>query len=139
LLPELEISTDPARLDVDLIYEFLTTSYWAMGRSRSVVERSIRNSLCFGGYLAGRQIAFARVISDRAVFAYLADVFVIPSARGHGTGKALMRAIMDHADLQNLRLFLLRTQDAHGLYTQFGFQPLPHPEWAMAIQNMDHH
>ena len=75
---EFEISTDPARLDIDLIHTFLATSYWAQGRRRSVVERSIRNSLCFGVYLAGRQVAFARVVSDRAVFAYLMDVFVLP-------------------------------------------------------------
>ena len=76
--PEFEISTDPARLDIEVIHGFLRHSYWAEGRKRSVVERSIKNSLCFGVYLAGRQVAFARVVSDRAVFAYLMDVFVIP-------------------------------------------------------------
>src|SRR6185436_6239523 len=81
---EFEVSTDPARLDVDLIHGFLQTSYWAKGRRRSVVERSISNSLCFGVYMAGRQVAFARVVSDRAVFAYLMDVFVLPEFRGRG-------------------------------------------------------
>ena len=135
--PELEISTDPARLDVDLIHEFLQSSYWARGRRRSVVERSIRHSLCFGVYRAGRQVAFARVVSDRAVFAYLMDVFVVPEFRGHGISKALMRAVLDHPDLQNLRVFLLATRDAHGLYAQFGFRPLAEPERWMAIQDRD--
>jgi GNAT superfamily N-acetyltransferase len=134
---ELEISTDPARLDLDLIHNFLKTSYWAKGRRRSVVERSIRNSLCFGVYLAGRQVAFARVVSDRAVFAYLMDVFVIPEFRGRGISKALMRSVLEHPDLQNLRVFLLATRDAHGLYTQFGFRSLAHPERWMAIQDQD--
>jgi GNAT superfamily N-acetyltransferase len=131
----LDISTDPARLDVDLIYEFLQTSYWAKGRKRSVVERSIKNSFCFGAYLDGRQVAFARVVSDRAVFAYLMDVFVIPEYRGRGISKTLMRHILDHPDFQNLRVFLLATRDAHGLYSQFGFQPLAEPDRWMAIQN----
>jgi GNAT superfamily N-acetyltransferase len=133
--PELEISTDPARLDIDLIHEFLQSSYWARGRRRSVVERSIRHSLCFGVYRVGRQVAFARVVSDRAVFAYLMDVFVVPECRGHGISKALMRAVLDHPDLQNLRVFLLATRDAHGLYAQFGFRPLTEPERWMAIQD----
>ena len=132
-----EISTDPARLDIDLIHNFLETSYWAKGRRRSVVERSIRNSLCFGAYLAGRQVAFARVVSDRAVFAYLMDVFVLPEFRGRGISKALMRSILEHADLQNLRFFLLATRDAHDLYAQFGFHPLTHPGHWMAIHDPD--
>jgi GNAT superfamily N-acetyltransferase len=132
-----EISTDPARLDVALVHEFLRASYWAEGRRRSVVERSIEHSLCFGGYHAGRQVAFARVVSDRAVFAYLMDVFVVPEFRGHGISKALMRAILDHPDLQNLRMFLLGTRDAHGLYERFGFRPLADPDRMLAIHNPD--
>jgi GNAT superfamily N-acetyltransferase len=130
-----EISTDRARLDVALVHEFLRTSYWAEGRGRSVVERSIEHSLCFGVYQGGRQVAFARVVSDRAVFAYLMDVFVVPEFRGRGISKALMRAVLDHPDLQNLRLFLLATRDAHGLYERFGFRPLAEPERMMAIRN----
>ena len=130
-----EISTDRARLDVALVHEFLRTSYWAEGRGRSVVERSIEHSLCFGVYQGGRQVAFARVVSDRAVFAYLMDVFVVPEFRGRGISKALMRAVLDHPDLQNLRMFLLATKDAHGLYEQFGFRPLAEPERMMAIRN----
>jgi GNAT superfamily N-acetyltransferase len=134
---EFEISTDGSRLDIDLIHSFLATSYWAEGRLRSVVERSIRNSLCFGVYLAGRQVAFARVVSDRAVFAYLMDVFVIPEFRGRGISKVLMRSVLGHPDLQNLRVFLLATRDAHGLYAQFGFRPLAQPERWMSIQDPD--
>jgi len=130
-----EISTNRARLDVALVHEFLRTSYWAEGRGRSVVERSIEHSLCFGVYQGGRQVAFARVVSDRAVFAYLMDVFVVPEFRGRGISKALMRAVLDHPDLQNLRLFLLATKDAHGLYERFGFRPLAEPERMMAIRN----
>jgi len=133
--PELEISTDPARLDIEAIHGFLRHSYWAEGRARSVVERSIRNSLCFGVYFAGQQVAFARVVSDRAVFAYLMDVFVLPAFRGRGISKALMRAVLDHPELQNLRIFLLATRDAHGLYEQFGFQVLRQPELWMAIHD----
>jgi GNAT superfamily N-acetyltransferase len=121
---DLEISTDNARLDVDLIHDFLNTIYWAEGRSRALVERTIANSLCFGAYADGRQIAFGRVITDRAVFGYLADIFVIPEFRGRGIGKALVRAMVQHPDIAGLKVVLLRTRDAHGLYRQFGFDEL---------------
>jgi GNAT superfamily N-acetyltransferase len=127
----LEISTDPRRIDVDVVHAFLNTTYWAAGRPREVVERSIRNSLCFGVYSDGRQIGFARVVSDKAVFAYLADVFVVPEFRGRGVGKTLVGEIMRHPDVQGLQVFLLRTRDAHGLYAQFGFGPAPRPEELM--------
>lgn len=129
--PEYEICTDAERLDVEMIHRFLSGSYWAAGRPREVVERSIRHSLCFGVYLEGKQVAFARVISDRAVFAYLADVFVLPEYRGRGISKALMAAIVEHPDVSGLRVCLLRTRDAHGLYAQFGFGPLPDPDEMM--------
>jgi GNAT superfamily N-acetyltransferase len=129
--PRFEISTDPARLDVDLIHRFLSGSYWAAGRTREVVEQSIRHSLCFGVYGDGGQVGFARVISDRAVFAYLADVFILPGHRGQGLSKALIRTILAHPELQGLTVFLLRTRDAQGLYAQFGFQPIAHPEELM--------
>ena len=132
LPPDLEISCDPNRIDVALVHDFLRTSYWAEGRSRETVERSIKNSLCFGAYSAGRQIAFARVITDRAVFAYLADVFVIPEYRRRGVSKALMREILAHPDLQTLRSFTLGTRDAHSLYAQFGFEPIREPQRLMA-------
>lgn len=132
---EFEISTDVTRLDIALIHEFLSRSYWAQDRRRSVVERAIRNSLCFGVYSRDRQVGFARVVTDRAVFAYLMDVFVLPEFRGRGISKALMQTIMDHRDLQNLRLFLLATRDAHGLYARFGFRELEHVDRFMAIQD----
>lgn len=135
MFTECEISTDPMRLDVTLVHEFLTSaSYWAKGRSRVTVERALANSLCFGAYQDGRQVGFGRVVTDRAVFAYLMDVFVLPDHRGRGVGKTLMRAVVAHPDLQGLRLFLLRTKDAHSLYAQFGFLPLPDPETTMVIQ-----
>jgi GNAT superfamily N-acetyltransferase len=125
---DLEISSDRARLDVDLIHRFLSTSsYWAQGRTREVVERSIQHSICFGVYTEGRQVAFARVVTDHAVHAYLADVFVVPEYRGRGISKALMRAIFEQPELRELK-WLLGTEDAHGLYSQFGFGPLAEPQ-----------
>jgi GNAT superfamily N-acetyltransferase len=132
-----EISTDRSRLDVELIHDFLRSSYWAQGIPRAVVERSIAHSLCFGAFVDGRQAGFARVITDFATIAYVADVFVVPEHRGRGVSKLLMAAIVEHPDLQGLRRFLLVTQDAHGLYTQFGFQPLTHPEHFMTVHNPD--
>ena len=129
--PDLVISADRSLLDVPLIERTLNTSYWAAGRPRDVIERSIANSLCFGAYTKGAQVAFARVITDRAVFAYLSDVFVVPEYRGQGVGKALMRAILEHQDLQGLTVFMLRTRDAHGLYAPFGFEPVTRPEELM--------
>jgi GNAT superfamily N-acetyltransferase len=137
MLPtDLEISTDPARIDLDLVYGFLSTSYWAQARAREVVARSIANSIPFGAYSAGRQVAFARVVTDRAVFAYLADVFVVPEFRGRGISKALMRAILSHPDLATVTMMLLRTRDAHGLYAQFGFEPLANPDETMALRRL---
>ena len=134
MLPDdLEISTDPARLDVDMVHRFLSTSYWAQGRSRETVEHSIANSMAFGAYTSGRQVAFARVITDRAVFGYLADVFVVPELRGRGVGKVLMRAVLSHPDLAGLKLILLRTRDAHGLYAQFGFETVTGPAELMVL------
>lgn len=128
---DLEISTDPARIDVDFVHAYLSTSYWAQGRSRATVEQSIRNSLCFGAYGSGRQVGFGRVITDYAVFAYVADVFVLPDFQGRGIGKTLVRAIVQHPQLQGLQLMLLRTRDAHGLYGRFGFHAIPRPEEMM--------
>ena len=125
MLPaDLEISTDPARLDVDLVHAFLTTSYWAAGRPRAVVERSIANSICFGAYTSARQVAFGRAITDRAVYAYFADIFVVPEFRGRGVGKRLVRAKLDHPDVGAVNGIQLRTRDAHGLYAPFGFGPV---------------
>ena len=129
----LEISTDRSRLDVDFIHHYLSEeSYWAQGRSRETVQTTIDHSLCFGAYENGRQIAFARVITDYAVFGYLADVFVARASRGRGVSKKLMEGILAHPDVKDLQLVLLRTEDAQGLYAQFGFVPLQNPSWVMA-------
>lgn len=128
------VSTDHARLDLDVIHGFLTTSYWAKGVPRETVARAIEHSLSFGVYtVSGSQVGFARVISDFATFAYLADVFVLESHRGQGLGKLLMESIKQHPNLQGLRRFTLSTRDAHSLYAQFGFAPLQWPERYMEI------
>jgi len=135
---EFLISTDTVRLDLGVIHNFLATqSYWAQAVPREVVARSIANSLCFGVYEGTRQIGFARVISDYATFAYLADVFIIEAYRGRGLSKALMGAIMSHPHLQGLRRFTLGTADAHGLYRKFGFAEPPHPERQMERADPD--
>ena len=149
------ISTDPARLDLDVIHGFLTQCYWAKGIPPEVVARSIKHSLCFGIYdegvekspLLGKsarigapgapQVGFARVISDFATIAYLGDVFVLDSYRGHGLGKWMMECIMRHRSLQGLRRWLLLTRDAHGLYSQFGFTPVKSPERYMELHQAD--
>ena len=126
---EFLISTDPARLDLDVIHGFLTNCYWAKGIPREVVARSIEHALCFGIYDgSGAQVAFARVISDFATVAYVGDVFVIDSHRGRGLGKWLMEAITAHPSLHGLRRWILTTRDAHGLYSQVGFTPVKFPE-----------
>lgn len=129
---ELRITTDPAELDVSLIHRFLSEqSTWARGIPRALVEKSVRHSLCFGGFLGRAQVAFARVVSDFATFANLVDVFVLPEHRGRGYSKALMAAVIAHPELQGLRRFTLATADAHGLYAQFGFTPLAKPQTFM--------
>lgn len=129
-----EISTDRARLDVALIHRYLSEeSYWASGIPRERVERAIENSLCFGAFDDGAQVGFARVITDRATFAYLADVFVLPSHRGRGVSKEILAAIRNHPELQGLRRWHLVTRDAHGLYAQHGFRALSAPERHMEI------
>ena len=135
LTPEYEISTEHSRLDVAMIQGFLQSSYWARNVPRSVVERSIEGSLCFGAFHGDQQVGFARVITDFATMAYLADVFVVPEHRGRGISKMLMQAILGHPRLQGLRRFLLATRDAHGLYAQFGFEPLANPEHFMTLHN----
>jgi GNAT superfamily N-acetyltransferase len=116
------ISTDISKLNVDVIYNFLCEeSYWAKGIPRDVVEKSISNSLCFGVYYNNEQIGFARLVTDKATFAYLGDVFILPQYRGKGLSKFLMKTIHAHPELQNLRRWWLGTKDAHGLYEQFGW------------------
>ena len=127
------VSTDQAKLDLAVIHEFLSRSYWAEGIPLEVMEKSLAHSLCFGVYERDRQIGFARVISDFATYAYLADVFILESHRGRGLAKLLMREIMSHPELQGLRRFTLATRDAHGLYKQFGFAELARPDRHMEI------
>jgi GNAT superfamily N-acetyltransferase len=127
-----QVSTDLSRLDVPLIYRFLSEqSTWAVGISRAVVERSLENSLCFGGFVDGRQIAFARVVTDYATTAHLADLFVVPEFRGHGYGKQLVGVVLRHPSLQRLRRFTLFTSDAHSLYERFGFTRPQRPDTIM--------
>jgi GNAT superfamily N-acetyltransferase len=127
------ISTDPSLLDVRTIHAFLTGSYWARGISDERVRRSIENSLSFGLYLWEKQIGFARAISDRATFAYLADVFILERHRGQGLGLWLAESILGHPDLQGLRRISLMTRDAHSLYRKVGFAGAPDPARYMEI------
>lgn len=128
------VSTDRARLDLALIHDFLSRrSYWAMGIPLEIVRRSIENSLCFGLYRNRAQVGFARVVTDQSTFAYLGDVFVLEDFRGRGLGKWLLERILHHPDLQGLRRIILGTQDAHGLYAQYGFRALTCPDRFMEI------
>lgn len=128
----MNISTDKAALDIALIHGFLSErSTWAVGMPLALLEKAIANSLCFGGYEDGKQIAFARVITDGATFANLVDVFVLPEHRGLGHSKSLVAAIMAHPELQGLRRFSLATSDAHGLYARFGFTSPQRPQTLM--------
>lgn len=128
-MPGLRVSTDFDELDLPLIHRFLgEESYWARGIPYATLERALRHSLCFGGYVGSSQVAFARVVSDFATFANLQDVFVLPAHRGHGHGKALMEAIVAHPQLQGLRRFMLATRDAHALYARYGFAAPANPQ-----------
>ena len=118
------VTTDPAKIDREIVYRFLSQSYWARGIPRAVLERALANSLCFSLFDGEEQVGFARVVTDRASFAYLADVFVVPTHRGRGLSKLLMETIVAHPDLQGLRRWVLVTADAHGLYARYGFTPL---------------
>lgn len=126
---EFEIDTDRSRLQVDVIHAFLRDeSYWARERTLEQTKTAIENSICFGLYLGERQIGFARVVSDKATFAYVGDVFVIEEFRGRGLSKWLMQVIVENPELQGLRRWVLATRDAHGLYRQFDFAELRFPE-----------
>jgi len=122
------ISTDKARLDLGVIHGFLNTSYWAAGRSIQTIQRSIENSLPFGVYKGDQQIGFARVITDYATFAWIADVFILEAFQGQGLGNWLMEVIITHPELQQFRRWVLATKDAHELYRKFGFSELRLPE-----------
>jgi GNAT superfamily N-acetyltransferase len=126
---EFTISDDAARLQLDMIHEYLSgESYWAQGRPEEVTAKAIENSVNFGVYQGTEQVGFARVITDKATFAYIGDVFILPQAQRKGLSKKLMEAILSHPELQNLRRWVLATKDAHGLYAQYDFTPLKFPE-----------
>jgi GNAT superfamily N-acetyltransferase len=129
------ISTDPDRLDLDTVCDFLTRAYWAKGRPREATERAYAHSLVFGLYDGSRQIGVARVLSDYAIFAYLMDVFVHEDYRGRGLGKWLVETVLSHPDVKDVRRWMLATSDAHELYARFGFKSPGQPElWMERIQ-----
>lgn len=127
------ISTDPNRLDIETICDFLTRAYWANTRPRERTERALRNSLVFGVYEGDKQVGLARVVSDYSIFAYLCDVFIHEDYRAHGLGKWLIQTILQHPDLRDTRRWVLVTNDAHGLYKQFGFTSVEDPEHWMQM------
>lgn len=134
---EYSISSDPSKLDFEVIHGFLSNSYWSPGLPREVLIRAVAGSLCFGLYHGSAQVGFARVITDKATYAYLCDVFVLEAYRGKKLGCWLMEAIIGHPDLQGLRRFVLVTRDAHRLYDKFGFRPLARPEGYMEVFSPD--
>lgn len=131
------ITTDKNKIQHDIVHHFLSHSYWAEGISKEVVEQSIKGALCFAILHGEKQVGFARVITDEATFAYLADVFVLDEYRGKGLSKWLMEVIMSYPTLQGLRRFMLATRDAHGLYAQFGFVPMTNADRWMQIHKPD--
>jgi len=131
------ISTDKLKLDIPVIHDFLSGSYWSENIPVEIVRKSIEGSLCFGVYDNDRQVGFARMVTDNATFANFADVFIIEEYRGSGLSKWLMEFILSHPDLQGLRRILLATRDAHNLYKQFGFTPINNPDRFMHIHNPD--
>ncbi|MFB6454649.1 GNAT family N-acetyltransferase [Chitinophaga sp. Hz27] len=135
---EFLISTDKDRLDIDVIHNWLSKeSYWAKDIPRDIVERAIAGSMCFGIYHGDALVGFGRLTTDKATFAYLMDVFVLKEWRGRGLSKMLMKAMLEHPELQGLRRWLLVTSDAHGLYSQFGFTPMPDPGKIMTLAMTD--
>ena len=125
------ISSDPSKLQVEVIYQFITNSYWGKGRTIKQVQTTIDNSLCFGVYVNKQQIGFGRVATDYAVFAYLMDVFILPEYRGNGYSKQLMEAIVNAKEIKDCKTWMLKTSDAQGLYKQFGFTALHNPDIVM--------
>ena len=134
---EYTISTDNEKLDIAFIHNYLSASYWAAQIPLATVSKAIEGSLCFGVYHGDKQVGFARMVTDKATFAYLADVFIDETHRGLGLSKWLVATILAHPDMQGLRRMMLATRDAHGLYAQLGFTPLTNPERWMQIHNPD--
>ena len=127
----IEISTDKSKLQVEVIHQFLTETYWAKGRTLQEVKTSIEHCLCFGVYLENEQIGFGRIATDYVVFAYLMDVFILPDYRGNGYSKQLMKTINESPELKNCKIMMLKTSDAHNLYNQFGYTELKEPHKLM--------
>lgn len=123
-----KVSSDKRTFDFEVIYQFISTSYWAKGIPREILQKAIDNSVCFSVFDDDDQVGFAHVVTDGATFGYLADVFVLPSHRGLGLSKMMMQQVVEHPELQGLRRMLLATADAHGLYRQFGFRELSKPQ-----------
>ncbi len=131
-MEKITINQDKQSLDLDTIAGFLSTAYWSEGRTRSMIKTTIDNSICFGMYADGKQIGFARVVSDHVVFAYLMDVFILPEYRGNGYGYKLMDHIINKSELKAVQNWMLATSDAHELYKKFGFKSLPNPHKIMS-------
>lgn len=136
-MADYEISSERERMDVEAIHAFLTRTYWARGIPRETVQRAIDHSLCFGVFQGPAQVGFARVVTDQATFAYLADVYLLDEHRGQGLARRLVQAVLAHPRLQGLRRWLLVTRDAHALYRPHGFEPLAHPDRIMEIHRPD--
>jgi ribosomal protein S18 acetylase RimI-like enzyme len=135
---DVQISSERGDVNLDLVHGFLSQeAYWSRNIPRAVVEKSIRNSYCFSAFIDGKQVGFARVVSDGATFAYLCDVFTLPEFRGQGVGKKLMQSLQAHPELQGLRRWMLMTADAHKLYENYGFNALAKPDRAMEISRPD--
>ncbi len=130
----IEICTDPERIEWQQVHAWLSSSYWAAGRPYETVVKSAQNSVNFGAFIDGRLVGYARIVTDRATFAWLCDVVVDENERGNGIGKALVKAVAEHHDLDGIKRIVLATRDAHGLYAQFGFETLPHPDrWMVKL------
>jgi len=130
-MDDLIISDDKNKLDIELIHKFLTTSYWAEGRTLDEVKNSIEHSICFGVYKNDRQIGFARIVSDLTIIAYLMDVFILEEYRGNGYSKLLLKRIFDDVRFKRIKKWILATKDAHSLYAGFGFEKLKNPDRLM--------
>lgn len=125
------ISKDKSKLNIEVIHSFITNSYWGKGRTINEVEKTIEKSICYGVYKNDTQIGFARVVTDYTVFVYVMDVFILPTYRGKGYSKKIMRSITTDEDLKNCKTWMLKTSDAHGLYNKYGFTELKNPEKVM--------
>jgi len=124
---EFSLTSDPSKIDTSVVYTLLSTSYWAKNRSRTLIDKSIQNSLCFSIFDKDKQIGFARIVTDGATFAYLCDIIIDPTYRGHGLGQWVMSHILDHPDIKDLRRRILVTKDAQVFYEKFGFNNLENP------------